>query len=193
MAWHTGDVAVRALWVHCLSYRHQQLRRYLREHWRYELYSPQPSLWHNGQLQLLDLLGLPNGVSYDINDHGVAVGEVDGGVAGPISAVMWSNGRATILSGSSIALAINNAGQVLLTGPTGSSIWSSGTITPITGPADAQYFVARRINDAGHVVGDFGYTHDTLHIYGFFWNNGSRQPRCRISLVIAYGFPDRHQ
>ena len=101
---------------------------------------PLPAAWSGGQLQLLDTAGFSGGYATGVNDSGVISGTLNcsGGTSVPAT---WTNGAAANLglpqgAASAGALAINNAGQVLVlaTGPVTNStwIWSQGSYTAVS-------------------------------------------------------------
>ena len=142
-----------------------------------------PVIWEGGVITTLPALApsaaRPYTEAADINDHGVAVGW---GYAadGRQHAVRWLNGKIRDLniilgSDSSVAVAINNKGQIignaLSTDPSrsGAFLLEAGTVQflgtlggAFTNPAD--------INDRGQIVGT-SRTKDNLG-RAFLWENG---------------------
>ena len=109
-------------------------------------------------LQLIDLgtLGGSYSVAIDLNAHGQVVG-TSGLAAGGSHAFLWENGTLTdlgTLGGDSLAVAVNEGGQVIGRSMTGSGehafLWEDGQMTSlgVLEPED-RYSRALAVNDAG--------------------------------------------
>ncbi len=150
---------------------------------------PQAVLWHNGQIQMLDTLGMVAGVPYGINSSGTVAGYVYGGTQSVQSqAVLWNGGQATALTGFSIALGVNDSGQVLVDGEQGEGVWSNNSFTAIQSLDGA--LNAQDINNVGHVVGGMNITSGTATEYGFIWKDGTTTalpalPQDTFSFAVA--------
>jgi uncharacterized membrane protein len=90
----------------------------------------------------------------DINDHGVAVGLAGGGPAGSRAVAWAADGQITDL-GPGNALEINDAGLVLISGPTGTEVLDSvtGELVPRPTFGDWGQIRVNGINSRGQVVG----------------------------------------
>jgi probable HAF family extracellular repeat protein len=130
---------------------------------------PQPAVWQNGQLALLDTGGRTFGSADSINNNGVVAGQIYD--PNNFQAALWSNGQLTIVPGFSSAIAINNTGQVLVTGSAGAAVWLNGTATLIPS-LGGSYLAPRAINGEGHVTGAAGLPSDADGV-AFLSGNGA--------------------
>jgi probable HAF family extracellular repeat protein len=138
----------------------------------------QPSVWHNGQLQLLNTSTMPGGNAQAINAQGDIVGDVDDAPNAIFKGALWHNGQLTILGnfpGAQVsASSINNVGQVVLNVSYIQShaetwVWSNGSMVQV-GSLGGVGMNAFAINDAGTVVGS-ATTADSVD-HSFIWKNG---------------------
>jgi probable HAF family extracellular repeat protein len=138
-------------------------------------YNFQPTLWVNGQLQILDTAGLSSGAASGINDSGQVVGGISDTNSGEAYAALWQNGQLTKLESNMSAIAINNNGQILLTGEYagqgGGWIWLNGTMTPVPGINGVSPGV-RAMNNNGDVIGGMAISSATTYYSSFISKNG---------------------
>lgn len=133
-----------------------------------------PFLWGNATMIDLGILQ-PNGsYAYAINDNSQVVGGSGG------TAFFWENGRLTNLGGNeSVALSVNNSGQVVgqaNTGFTSAVLWENGIMTNLgTLPGDKKSSGVG-INNSGHVVGHS------------WWNSGVRSFLLINGVMTDLGF-----
>jgi probable HAF family extracellular repeat protein len=130
----------------------------------------QSRLWENGTVT--DLGFGPRA----INNAGQVAGN------GANSAAFWQNGTMTDLgvlggTGSSMALAIGGAGQVVgssstATGKTHAFLWQNGTMTDL-GTLGGDFSEAVAVNDVGQVIGRSSTSIFSGADRGFSWQNGT--------------------
>ena len=135
-----------------------------------------PAAWINGQLQLLDTLGLYGGFAIGINSQGIVAGTLMG--PSGEQPVLWNGGIAREIalpagSTSGEGLAINDSGQVLVNAITENIstawVWSNGVYTPIPSLSSSSQ-AGHGINSLGQVVGS-GYLPNVEQPVGFLYSN----------------------
>jgi probable HAF family extracellular repeat protein len=139
---------------------------------------PHAFVWDNGKITDVPTLGGDFIAAYGINDAGQVVGwsQVTPDPQAPRHAFLWSQEQGltdlNTLAGSreSIALAINDAGQVVGGETNGHALlWSDGKVTDLF-PGPRQFSTAFAINNVGQVAADStvlaGDSHATL------WDQG---------------------
>lgn len=120
----------------------------------------------------------------DINDSGVIIGSAQLTEGSRRVPFIWRAGEITLLQDPrlSTALAINNRGQVLLSGTAeaqGDFIWNDGTLTAI-----GVGLRARALDDAGRVVGET-LVAPSPATTGFVWQNGSVSTHTEFASIRA--------
>lgn len=115
----------------------------------------QATVWSGGIQNFLGVLpGATQGTAYDINDGGLVVGSSEGG-GGGAQATIWNGGVPTaIASPGSIALAVNNAAEIVGASGNLAMKWMAGNtgevLDPLSGLTGSY---ALDINNASDVVG----------------------------------------
>lgn len=150
-------------------------------------------MWRHGQIVDLGTLGGSSSVATGINDRGEVVGwstASDG-----LHAFLWRRGRMIDLGGRvTQALAINERGQVLGSGPGVPHLWQDGEWTPLGLPAGAESATGWDINDRGQVVG-YSVEPPYGEVRAVVWNDGVPThleiPESMFSQ--AFGINDRGQ
>lgn len=138
----------------------------------------------NRTTDLLESLNDFSSYAADINDSGVIVGSVWLTENARGLPYIWQNGEITVLSDSRLggAIAINNRGQVLLSGTTEAQsdfLWDDGSLTEIG--ADLR---ARGLDDAGRVVGET-VVESPQTSTGFVWQNGRVSKHTEFASIRA--------
>lgn len=154
-------------------------------------WSGHPFLWADGALTDLNTTLGANIFSYSparaLNDDGVVVGSYNAWVTvatfgsadfkafSAVHAFKWVNGVFTDLTPAAptgtLAVAINKAGDVALSGLAPSILRANGTNTPLNGIVSGSALNPTDINDAGIVVGDAVTTDSYTH--AAMWQNGT--------------------
>ena len=144
-------------------------------------------LWQDGVMTALDLPLGPNAIAMDINDAGQVVGWMGSSTLIDSHAFIWQDGIVIDLgmapgSLASLAIAINNAGQVIVNGRfqedqaspilTRSFLWNAGQWTDLGLLPGFDRCFGADINDAGQIVGFCSNSAPPVGIVPFIWQNG---------------------
>ena len=188
--WQAGELKTRALYGAVdFNNKGQVLTHYLLRD------APKPhyvvALWQ-GDRQILTFEAPPGhaqGFAHAMNDNGQIVGEVvnyddQDGHVGKITdqqGFLYRDGKVSVLEvpadmTMSKAVAINNAGQVLIQGwstalhrGTYSLLWQNGSLTDLDKTSAYPYLQADGLNNKGQIVGNY-WTPDNIR--AFLWQNG---------------------
>lgn len=160
-----------------------------------------PFLWEGGALIPLDLPFGPEGRASDINDNGQVVGWMGNGILLDSHGYIWEAGVVTDLgvppgAFAAEAVAINNAGQVLIKGRFQdnatspvlfkSFLWDDGQWTDIGLLPGFDRCTGIDLNDSAQIVGYCQHSSGT-GIMGFFWQDGEMIPVTDLDLSIPGG------
>lgn len=125
--------------------------------------------WQNGTTTDLGALpGYVRSAALAVNDVGQVVGFSSDPRLVDVRATLWQDGTIIDLDptgSSSIAIAVNNSGQVLVNGGGGAFIWQNGSRTDL-GSLGGGFTDASAINDLGQVVG-------VSNGHAFLWEDGA--------------------
>jgi probable HAF family extracellular repeat protein len=170
-------------------------------------------LWENGVIKDLGSPTSPYPVSCSangINNRGQVVGwcVLLSSAGTTVHAILWQGGTMIDLGTPdplrpfNRAMAINDAGQVIVENTDGSTaapvhyVWQGGTWTPVGIPPGRSSFLVADINRPGQLAGTSGWRLDTHYAYrwdaGVFTSLGSLGPVC-CTASYAYGINDPGQ
>ncbi len=111
----------------------------------------------------------PKSSAVAINAHGQIVGSSSYGNGSHTHAFLWQAGKMRDLGAGTVAVAINDSGQVAVNGVPHAFLWENGKRTDLGVLGAGNYTEASAMNDRGQIVGSSGTESGSNP---FLWQNG---------------------